>query len=31
MTVFDDLRISRSLNLGERLHLSGSVDIELRE
>ena len=27
MTVFDDLRVSRSVNLGERIHLSGSVDI----
>jgi hypothetical protein len=26
MTVFDDLRVSRSVNLGERMHLSGSVD-----
>ena len=27
MTVFDDLRVSRSINLGERMHLAGSVDI----
>ena len=27
MTIFDDLRVSREINVGERLHLSGSVDI----
>ncbi len=27
MTVFNDLRVSRILALGERLHLSGSVDM----
>ncbi|HYA47956.1 MAG TPA: TonB-dependent receptor [archaeon] len=27
MTVFDDLRLSRSLKVGERMHLSGSVDV----
>jgi len=27
MTVFNDLRLSRTLKVGERLHLSGSVDI----
>jgi len=27
MTVFDDLRLSRMINVGERMHLSGSVDI----
>jgi len=27
MTVFNDLRVSRALQVGERLHISGSVDI----
>jgi carboxypeptidase family protein len=27
MTVFDDLRLSRSIRIGERMHLAGSVDI----
>ena len=27
MTVFNDLRVSRTIALGERLHLSGSVDM----
>lgn len=27
MTVFDDLRFSRMINVGERMHLSGSVDV----
>lgn len=27
MTVFDDMRVSRNINLGERFHLIGSVDL----
>jgi hypothetical protein len=27
MTVFNDLRVSRTLNVGERLHLSASADV----
>ena len=27
MTIFDDLRLSRIINVGERFHLSGSVDM----
>ena len=27
MTVFNDLRVSRALALGERMHLSGSIDV----